>query len=123
MDLLSRLTVSEARALDFSCKNAKKTVTPGDLILAEPFVVTIDVLKEITGVSDIHRLHLQLDHLNSLGLFELNSGFSPHADTQSVTLHPSALALQMYTRCHGHLGSPIAFFGLTTPGSEEDIPT
>jgi hypothetical protein len=117
VDLLSRLTVSEARALDFVCKNAEKQVATGGWLMANEFEMSSDELQRITGVSDVHRLDLELDHLRSLGL--IDRGFE--LESQTAKVMPMGLGLQMYARCHGYSGSPVSFFGLATAGSEEDV--
>ncbi len=111
VDLLSRLTASQVRVLNYMCQAARKEVASGGWLTATPLHTEIDKIQEVAGISDIYRLDLELDHLRSLGLMDINSGFEVHS--QNAILHPSNLALQMYSRCHGHSGNPVEFYGLT----------
>jgi hypothetical protein len=109
VDLLSRLAVSQARILDYICENAEKTLAPaGWLVPAAPLELSVEELQRITKLSDVHRMDLELDHLGSLGLLGMGSGFGLHS--RLASLQPSSLALQMYARCHGYSGNPISFY-------------
>lgn len=121
IDLLSRLTVSQTRTLDYICRRANKAVATGGWLVADPFLVDSEELQQVSQVSDLHRLDLELDHLRSLGLTEINSGFDP--DSQSASLEPTNVALQLYARCHGHSGNPIEFYGLTDTDQGDDAST
>ncbi len=113
VDLLARLTLSEARMLDHVCKSAEKIVTPAGWVAAELFVMTLVQLKDASKLSDLHRIDRELDHLRTLGLLNEKAGFGPYSTDANVT--PSPLALQMYARCQGCNGDPLSFFGLTAP--------
>jgi len=73
-DLLSRLTVSEARMLNYVCSKSKKKLSSNKLIYAQELLIEPDLLMEITGVENVFRLDRELDHLRSLDLF--GGGFS-----------------------------------------------
>lgn len=112
-DLLSRLTTSQVRILEHACANARKEVSPGGLISSDHYIINLEELRAISKVEDLHRLDRELDHLRSLGLINpMHGGFDP--ETIEVNLTPTALALQMYTRCNGKRSNPIEFFGLST---------
>ena len=114
IDLLARLTLSQARIIDHICKNSTKIVTEGGWIAAEVFYLTLPALQEVMRISDFHRIDRELDHLRTLGL--IASGFSPYSADADVT--PTALALQMYTRCQGFTSDPLSFFGLAVSQKE-----
>lgn len=108
IDLLSRLTTSQARVLDYACRTAKKHVTQGGWIAADTLYVSGADLQQVSGIHDVQRLDRELDFLRSLELIE--KGFDPRSTNADIT--PPALALQMFVRCQGFRGSPLEFFGL-----------
>jgi hypothetical protein len=117
IDLLARLTLSEARILDHICRNATKIVTDGGWIAADYFFMTLPELQKVSKISDFHRLDRELDHLRTLGL--IHEGFFSHSPNVNMT--PTALALQMYVRCQGFIGNPLVFFRLHVPENNEPI--
>jgi hypothetical protein len=110
LDVLSKLTVSQARLFDYICRHANKFVAPGGWISAHEFPMKLDKLKGVTGLCDFHRIDLELDHLRALGLLRLSGGFDPASTDADMT--PSALALQMFARCQGSSSDPITFYGV-----------
>lgn len=128
INLLSQLTSSEVKILNYSCDNAEKKMTIHGLVYASNLSISLKGLREISGVGDIHRLDRELDHLRSLGLASCGFPVIPEdapninltpSDLTSKTLEdievhitPSALALNMYIRCKGSLQTPIEYFGL-----------
>ncbi len=128
INLLSQLTSSEVKILNYSCDNAEKKMTIHSLVYASKLLISLKDLQKISGVVGIHHLDRELDHLRSLGLVlrgfpEIpedapNINLRP-SDLASKTLEdievdvtPSALALNMYVRCSGSLQTPIEYFGL-----------
>ncbi len=107
--ILERITSLQARVINYSCENAKIYITRAGWISAKEILsVELKVLEEITECSDFHRLDRELDHLRALELIHV--GFRPHSTNADIT--PSALALQLYVRSQGYIGSPIDYFGL-----------
>jgi hypothetical protein len=120
-DLLSRLTASQARIVNFACEMTPKTIGGHGLIVPrKQHMVATQELLEISGLSDIHRLDMELDHLRGNGLIEVGfDGTLPTAGTVDATA--TGLALNFYVRCQGYIGSAPDYFGLTpTP---EKAPT
>ncbi len=117
VDLLARLTISQARVFDYVCANAEKSLSTGGWLMGTPLQINVEDLLRTAGISDIHRLDRELDHLETLGLFAFGSGFYP--DSTVATLAPSALGLQMYARCHGHSEDPTLFYGLIPKSTEQ----
>ena len=108
--ILGQITSLQARVINYSCENPKIHITPAGWISAEEMLsVELKVIEEITECSDFHRLDRELDHLRSLELIQ--GGFDTHSTNADIT--PSALALQLYVRSQGYIGSPIDYFGLT----------
>lgn len=121
LDLLAKLTVSQARLFDFICSNCKKTVAPAGWILSKDFSLSLDDLKRITGLTDFHRIDLELDHFRSLGLLnDMQGGFNPYSTQADVA--PSALALQMFVRCRGSAADPIAYYDAKPQEPPEEPP-
>lgn len=118
INILSQMTSLEAIILNKACQIAKKYVTRVGWVAAMPQRFGLDKLTQITGISDFYRLDRELDHLRSLGLISL--GFHPESLIADVT--PTTLALQLYVRCQGYIGSPVEFFDLSQP-QESDPPS
>lgn len=106
INILSQLTSLQAKVLAYSCQNAKVNVTPGGWLSSEHVEVDVRKLTELTGVDDFHRLDRELDHLRALEL--ITTGFNPYSQNADIT--PTTLALQMYARCQGFVGSPLEFY-------------
>ena len=83
----------------------------------------MDKLVEITGCHDTHRLDRELDHLRAFeligagGTFGAGGGFNMN-DTLDASISVSPLALHLYVRGQGFIGSPVEFFDLTTKTAE-----
>ena len=111
VNLLAQLTTSQARILSFVCEEAKKYKSETGLLLASDFRATLEEIIATSGTTDIHTLDLEIDHLREVGLLDLSSGLSPH-NSEPAWLTPSAMALQLYVRCQGYVGSPTEYFKL-----------
>jgi hypothetical protein len=111
INILSQLVGTQVVILDHCCKSCGKRVSKGGWLEPQLLSMTLKELIDLTGISDVHRLDRELDHLRALELIQ--SGFDPSSTLANVT--PSALALQMYARCQGFSGSPIEFLDLHSP--------
>lgn len=119
VNILSQLTSSEVKILDYVCSNTKKSLTVDGLINATPIEISIENLLEMFEIKDIHRLDLELDHLKSLDLTGRASQFmaveGPEAiKRDSIRITPTGLALNLFIRCKGSLQSPVDFFEYET---------
>jgi hypothetical protein len=110
-DLLARLSVSQARLLNHICSLAPKKLSVAGLLHAGEIYIQLAELRSITGVSDLHRLDREMDHMRSLELLSEQSGFWLHSQDQAHVT-PTTLALQMFARCQGHRGDPALYFGI-----------
>ncbi|MEW6663811.1 MAG: Abi-alpha family protein [Thermodesulfobacteriota bacterium] len=111
-NILSQLSAPQARLLNFCCQKTKKKLLKSGLLLSHGITLSQHELIEITGVSDIHRLDREMDHLRSLGLIE--GGFpGSGADKQlAAAIVPLSLALQLYAKFQG-IADPIEkFYGM-----------
>jgi hypothetical protein len=103
VDFLNRLSLSEVKLLGYVCRSTPKAVRGGGWVVpAHRFRMTLDERRNVSGLTDQHRLDRELDHLRSLGLLTDSSGFdaSDHpgaSDDAEVT--PMPLALRMWARC------------------------
>lgn len=119
IDMLSRLTSSQVRILDFACRNAKKAVSKAGWVRSgESVFVELQKLIEISGIDDFHRLDRELDHLRSLEL--IAHGFSPESTTADIM--PTPLGLHMFVRCQGFRGSPLEYFQLKVEDKKIEVP-
>ncbi len=108
MNMLSQLTSTQAIILDYSCVTAVKVVSEAGWIYSENLSKDVADMQKVSGIFDVQRLDRELDHLRSLNL--IVGGFHPHSKTANIT--PTSLALHMYVRCQGYVGSPTEYFDL-----------
>ena len=114
VNLLSQLTALQVSVLAYGCQECEKMVTQSGLIMPPqgPYI-DFSMLQSIAGTEDIHRIDRELDHLRGLGL--IHGGIDIDSEPLAVDITPTALALNLYVRCHGFHGSPVEFFCLTMP--------
>ena len=108
INILKQLSSIQAGIIKYACENAEVVVSDAGWIGAEVLSLELDQLIKITSVDDIHRLDRELDHLRALEL--ITEGF--HPSTTDACITPTSLALQLYVRSQGYVGSPIEYFGL-----------
>jgi hypothetical protein len=111
VDTLSRLTLIEAKILEYTCRECKKEITQAGWLVAQDFRMSLEELQFCSGTTDFHRIDRELDHLRTLGL--IVGGFELSSTVANVT--PSTFTLQMYARCNGWAGDLLEFFGLSIP--------
>lgn len=118
VNLLSQLTHTQAKLVDYAVATCGKRSDPHGLVLAEAFYMTLEDLKRVTGVDDLHRLDRELDHLRGIDLIgaPLGGGFLfEHVDVADVT--PTSIAIHLYVRCHGSRAAPGDYFKVHTGAS------
>lgn len=111
VNLLTQLTSSEARIIRFACERVTKKKSPTGLLLSDLLEVTVEDIMTASGTEDLHVLDLEVDHLREIGLLSPDSGLSPY-ESYKPRLTPSTIALQLYVRCSGYIGSPLDYFEL-----------
>lgn len=109
IDLLSRLTISQVRILDYACKTVHVRLQ-GRLIYPDRLTRSLDELMAVSRIDDLHRLDRELDHLLSIGLLHLHDAGFDIRQQNVVGLTPSPLALQMYARCNGVASDPTHYY-------------
>jgi hypothetical protein len=110
-DLLSRLSSSQANVLNFACENCNKGIRKGLLVVNDTLTLkSIEELVDISKIHDIHILDRELDHLRSLDLILDGLGWNEMVEELTISITPSALALQMYIRCQGYVVDPSMYF-------------
>jgi hypothetical protein len=108
INILSQLTSNQAKIIAYACENATIYQSENGFITCEELIRTIDIVMNITDITDVHHLDRELDHLRSLHL--INGGLSIDEDDKAI-LTPYPLCLHLYTRAKGFAGSPIEFYG------------
>jgi len=109
INILKQLSSMEATILNYACEKCEKEVTKAGWINSkESLYVDLEPLKVIAGTDDFHRLDRELDHLRSLEL--IHGGFDLRSTNANIT--PTPLAIQMFVRCQGYIGSPTEYFGI-----------
>lgn len=109
VNLLSQLTSTQVKVLNYGCEASEKRVSRKGELRARDLYVRLRELQNITNEQDYHRLDRELDHLRTLGLIE--GGFYRDSDTAGIK--PTPLALHLYVKCQGSSQSPVEYFGLT----------
>ncbi|NBX03968.1 MAG: hypothetical protein EBR02_07935 [Alphaproteobacteria bacterium] len=114
MKILSSITVSQAKIIQYISQSSSKAVHKAGWIGAKDELhLSLEEVCKISGVQDFHRVDFELDHLRSIEFLPFNDGgFTP--DTTVANLTPTGLCLQFYVRCQGYVGSPVEYFGLST---------
>jgi Abortive infection alpha len=109
VNLLSQLTNSQVKILNYGCLNSKKSVSKAGWIGAENLEINIENLQNICQIEDFHRLDRELDHLRAIQLLNaFDGGFNPETTDANIT--PSSLALHLFVRCQGSSENPVKYF-------------
>lgn len=117
VDLLKRMSSVEAKIIDYSCLNCKKTLYPNNLLFPQHVSVSFEELVKISGINDVYRLDSELDHMRSIellepnGAFQTGGGFNAADPKLDANLTPSPLALTLYYKTHPNGKSPIEYWG------------
>jgi hypothetical protein len=109
VNLLSQLTSSQVKILNYGCENSEKRVSRTGELRAHDLYLRLKDLQNLTNEQDYHRLDRELDHLRTLGLME--GGFYRDSDTAGIK--PTPLAFHLYVKCQGSSKSPVEYFDLT----------
>jgi hypothetical protein len=120
VNLLSQLTGAEAIFLNSLCSDIGKEVSPGGTIRAERTYFALQNIMRVLEVAELYHAHRYLNHLASLNLVEfylpevLDATVSINTPDKPIMVEglPTPLALYLYVRCKGFVGSPIEYFGL-----------
>lgn len=120
VEILKKLTINQATIINFICTNCKKVKDENGLFWAEHIELSENEIYQITGSTDFYRIDAELDQLVNMGLIQGGSltdqhgaGFCFNYGKRAAQLEPSALALNLFVKCHGYNGSVIDFFPIT----------
>ncbi len=116
INLLKQLTASEAKIIQYICKESNKVVDEHNFIYCNSLTVDIKTLSKLTNIKDIHRIDRELDHLRSIELIPPGGGFSGgmHSHTKNLiaNIPPSNLCLNLYIRCQGKRTFPAEYWNV-----------
>lgn len=120
--ILKQLTVLQIRLLRNAIENTSKYVSKGGWPYADTITYSIEELISICQTKDIARIDRELDHLRSLELIGngLGEGCGFSLDDNIANMQPTGLALHLYVRGEGFIGSPLDYWNLkekNTPSS------
>ena len=101
VDLLQRLSPSQARLMKHTCDRSVKRLFPSQLLMADAYIVSLDEIRRVTGLETLEDLDADLDHLRHLGLLNDDGGISIDSDGTTANIAPSGLGLYMFARCSG----------------------
>lgn len=111
---LKQLTALQVRVIRYAVETAYKYVSDGGWPYADKVTTSLEKLKEICHTEDIVRIDRELDFLRSMELIGTGffgaGGFDPRNDTADIS--PTPLALHLYVRGEGFIGSPIEYWNL-----------
>lgn len=110
INLLGQITSSQAKLLNYLCYHCEKRVYSGGLLTGSFFNLPTSKIFEITNIDEIYILDMQIDHLRELGLLISDSSLILDS-IEIVNATPSAVAIMLYVRSQGFVGSPAEFFG------------
>lgn len=115
INLLSQLSTVQAKAINHLCKTTKKRADKYDTVSGQYVYITLGELMEICEIQDMQRLDREIDHLKTLGLLTAvmqEGGLEIPDDYRQYTigLFPSELAINLYVRSQGFVGSPKEYF-------------
>lgn len=114
INIVSQITALQARVIDYACKNAVKDISEHGLIYAEHLIINLNDIFDITQSQDLQRIDRELDHLRSMELIGGSLGTGGiDLRSENVDITPTALTLQLYSRCNGYSGSPENFYKIT----------
>jgi PilZ domain-containing protein len=108
--LLSDIASEHVQIFATACARAHVVATDGTSLSCEPVVFTMEELVKITGLHDLNRIDVDIDHLTVFGLFEKRVKSSSYTSITDAVIRPSRLGLELYARCHGHRGAPQDFY-------------
>lgn len=129
VDTLKRLTVVQAKLLNYICVHCELSVDKNGFVFAEHIQLNLEQLSDITGVDDVHRLDTELDNLASFDI--INGGalhghgagftFQDNEEKLKADLEPSPFAIALYVKAQGYKGSPKEYFNLQYEAPEENL--
>jgi len=108
IDILSRLTSSQAVLFEWICENSDKYAGAHGLTCAHGKTYEIPDLLAASSHTAISDLDLEVDHLREVGIIE--GGIQIIEGTCEIA--PTSLGLNFYVRCQGFIGTPAQYFGI-----------
>lgn len=105
VELLSKLAPIHARILAAACAKATKEVPESVPAESFPLYCSADEMTQITGSTDLTKIHRSIAHLSDLGLLERSARSSFVAQSERAKTTPTSFGLQMYARCLGYRGA------------------
>lgn len=102
----------EAKILKYSCISSRKILYENGLVLGDKLKAGLNLLFELTGVKNVHRVDRELDHLRSLELIGGigRGGFYIDDNDLIADISLTTLALNLYVKVQGYNTSISEFF-------------
>lgn len=111
-ELLSQLTIIQARILASACESASKYVDSYGNIRAKRLSRSADELIRISGTHDRAHIERDVQHLSWLGLLEQAVKWKFFALMEEAEVTPTPLGLRLYASCHAHRAELSSFYAL-----------
>lgn len=114
INILEKLTSLQVKILNYICENGSKVISPkSGWPYCKEFIIPFETLINIVGDKNVdpHRLDRELDFLRGNELISFNSGFDSDSKHEA-DITPTPLALHLYIRCQGFIGTPVEYWDL-----------
>ena|ERR1035437_8083069 len=116
VNILNQLTSAQVKITNFACIKANKYLSEVGLLYAEEFTIDQKIMLAVAEINDVNRLDRELDCLRILELIGAGafagSGGGLDPITGMVNLCPSCVAMQLFVKSQGFMGTPAEFWGL-----------
>jgi hypothetical protein len=99
VDLMTRVTPTQAKIFLLGCRKAREKMQPGEVVPRDPVIVTPQELIEITDMHDLSRVAMNVAYLFNHGLLKEVFDFTSYLPTESFNITPTKLGLELYRRC------------------------
>lgn len=104
IDILKKITSTQAKILKYACEESKKYIYDDEFIIAEKVNISVDILKNITGIDELYKLDRELDYLTNLNLIGegiIAGSGGINIQSKMVNITPTSLTLNMYVKFQG----------------------
>jgi len=110
IQLFADLASDHVHIFAAACERAEVTVLGTGQLQAQPLTFTMEELIHITGLHDLNRIDVDIDHLTVYGIFHKRIKSSSYSSLTDAVITPSSIGLELYARCNGHRSAPEIFY-------------
>jgi len=110
IQLFADLASEHVQIFAAACERASVGVSETGQLESKPLIFTMEELAHITGLHDLNRIDVDIDHLTVYGIFHKRIKSSSYSSLTDAEITLSSVGLELYARCHGHRGSSENFY-------------